>query len=379
MVSRDEVIRDAAESWILRMVGVLAAILPITLLIQVLLNLRDYREPAVPVAVWLGMLAAAAWLVPRARSGGLTRAEAVAAVVAAVAAVALVGWERLARGSAGTVDWSILGTIWALALVVLSSPAWAWGLGALLVFAAHAVFVIHVLGVSPLSLTRLAAAAYVMAIILTVFAILRPALLTHAGITARRAALASRAAAERAAAAAVQQDRRERLALLETEALPLLRGIADGKLDPASSEVRERCARHAAALRHALTDRARDEGGLMAELEPALRAARARGLLVKVQVVGDPGKPMREVADTTVAAVDGVMSALPPHPVTLTVLDSGEEVELYVTFDGPLRAIPDVAGLARRVPAAERWQATVDIDGAGAGHLEVRWRKTAPA
>lgn len=379
MVSRDEMIRDAVESWILRMVGVLAAILPITLLIQVLVNLRDYREPAVPVAVWLGMLAAAAWLVPRARSGGLTRAEAAAAVVAAVAAVALVGWERLARGSAGTVDWSILGTIWALALVVLSSPAWAWGFGALLVFAAHAVFVIHVLGVSPLSLARLAAAAYVMATILTVFAILRPALLTHAGITARRAALVSRAAAERAAAAAVQQDRRERLALLETEALPLLRGIADGKLDPASSEVRERCARHAAALRHAFTDRARDEGGLMAELEPALRAARARGLLVKVQVVGDPGRPMREVADTTVAAVDGVLSALPPHPITLTVLDSGEEVELYVTFDGPLRAIPDVAGLGRTVPAAERWQATVDIDGAGAGHLEIRWRKTAPA
>jgi hypothetical protein len=114
-------------------------------------------------------------------------------------------------------------------------------------------------------------------------------------------------------------------------------------------------------------------------MEPALRAARARGLMVKVQVVGDPGKPMREVADTTVAAVDGVMSALPPHPVTLTVLDSGEEVELYVTFDGPLRAIPDVAGLGRTVPAAERWHATVDIDGAGAGHLEVRWRKTAPA
>jgi hypothetical protein len=378
MVSRDEMIRDAAESWILRMVGVVAAILPIALLIQVLVNLGDYREPAVPVAVWLGMLAAAAWLVPRARSGGLTRAEAVAAVVAAVAAVALVGWERLARGSAGTVDWSILGTIWALALVVLSSPAWAWVSGALLVFAAHAVFVIHVLGVSPLSLARLAAAAYVMAVILTVFAILRPALLTHARIAARRAALASRAAAERAAAAAVQQDRRERLALLETEALPLLRGIADGKLDPASSEVRERCARHAAALRHALTDRARDEGGLLAELEPALRAARARGLLVKVQVVGDPGKPVREVADTAVAAVDGVMSALPPHPVTLTVLDSGEEVELYVTFDGPLRAIPDVAGLGRTVPAAERWHATVDIDGAGTGHLEVRWRKTAP-
>lgn len=378
MVSRDEVIGDAAESWIPRMVGAVAAILPITLLIQVLVNPDDYRQSAVPVAVWLGMLAAAAWLVPRARAGGLTGAEAVVAIVVALAAVVLVGWERRAHGSAATVDWSILGTVWALALVVLSRPAWAWVSGALLVFAAHAVFVIRVLNVSPLSLARLAAAAYIVVVILAVFAVLRPALLTHAGIATRRAALASRTAAERAAADAVQEDRRERLALLETEALPLLRGIAGGKLDPADREVRERCARHAATLRHALTDRARSGGGLLAELEPALRAAKARGLLVKVQVVGEPGNPVREVAAAALAAVDGVMSALPPHPVTLTVLESGEEVELYVIFDGPLRAIPDVAGLRRNVPATERWRAEVDVDDDGAGHLQVRWRKAVP-
>jgi len=361
------------------MVGAVAAILPITLLIQVLVNPGDYRQSAVPVAVWLGMLAAAAWLVPRARAGGLTGAEALAAIVVALAAVVLVGWERRAHGSAGSVDWSILGTVWALALVVLSRPAWAWVSGALLVFAAHAVFVVRVLNVSPLSLARLAAAAYVMVVILAVFAVLRPALLTQAGIAARRAALESRTAAERAAADAVLQDRRSRLALLETEALPLLRGIAGGKLDPADREVRERCARHAATLRHALTDRARSGGGLLAELEPALRAAKARGLLVNVQVVGDPGHPVREVAGAALAAVDGVMSALPPHPVTLTVLESGEEVELYVIFDGPLRAIPDMAGLRRKVPATERWRAEVDVDDAGAGHLQVRWRKTMPA
>jgi hypothetical protein len=99
---------------------------------------------------------------------------------------------------------------------------------------------------------------------------------------------------------------------------------------------------------------------------------------VKVQVVGEPGNPVREVAAAALAAVDGVMSALPPHPVTLTVLESGEEVELYVIFDGPLRAIPDVAGLRRNVPATERWRAEVDVDDAGAGYLQVRWRKAVP-
>jgi hypothetical protein len=376
MMSRDEVLQDAAQSWIPRMVGAVATILPITLLIQVLVNPHDYRQPAVPVAVWLGVLAAAVWLVPRARTGGITGAEAAVAVAVSVAAVVLVGLAR--RGTAGTGDWSILGTSWALALLVLSRPAWTWVSGALLVFAAHAVFVIRALGVSPLGLTRLLAAAYVMVVPLALFSVMRPALLTHARIAARRAALASQVAAERAAAAAVQEDRRERLALLETEALPLLRDIACGKLDPADQQVRERCARHAATLRHALTDRTRSSGGLLAELEPVLGAAKARGHLVKVQVVGDPGTPVREVADAALAAVDGVMSALPPNPVTLTVMDSGEEVELYVIFDGPLLAIPDVAELRRKVPAEERWRAAVDVDEAGAGHLEVRWRKAVP-
>jgi hypothetical protein len=212
-----------------------------------------------------------------------------------------------------------------------------WVSGALLIFAAHAVFVIRVPDVTAVTMARLAAAGYTMAVILTVFAALRPALRANAALAARRAALASRSAAERAAAVAVCEDRRQRRAVLEMEALPLLRGIADGTLDPADREVRERCARHAATLRQALTDRVPNAGDLLAELDPALGTARARGLRVEVQVVGDPGHPAREVAGATVAAVDGVMSALPPHPVLLTILESGDDVELYVIFDRPPR------------------------------------------
>jgi hypothetical protein len=196
-------------------------------------------------------------------------------------------------------------------------------------------------------------------------------------MAARRALLASRAAAERAAAAAVHEDRRRRLALLEAEALPLLRGIADGTVDPADSEVRTRCAAHAATLRRALVDRAQHAEGLLAGLEPALRAAKARGLPVEVQVIGDPGQPIREVADATLAVVDGVMNALPAHPVTLTVLASEDDVELYVSFGRPPRATPDVVELRRSVPAAARWRATVDVDETGAGCLEVRWKVAA--
>jgi len=373
VASGQATVQNAAESELPRMAGTVAVIWQLTLLIQVLIYLPAYRQPALPLAVWLGLLAAAAWVVPRARAGGLAGAESAGAVAIAVIAVALVGWDRRMHGT-GTVDWSVVGTGWLLAIVALGRPAWEWVCGAVLVFAAHSVFFIHDLGVTALGLARLAATAYTLVVILVVFASLRPAVRAHARIAARRSALASRSAAKRAAATAVRQDRRRRLALLEVEALPLLRGIADGTLDPADSQVRMRCGRHAATLRHALADRPQAEGGVLAELEPALRAAKARGLPVEVQVVGDPGRPIREVAGATLAAVDGIISALPPHPVTLTVLASGDEVELYVTFDMAPRTTPDVVGLTRTVPPRARWRSTVDIDDTGSGCLEVRWR-----
>jgi hypothetical protein len=376
MVSRFPLERDMRESELPRMVGLVVAVWQLTLLLQVLAYLHGYRQPAVPVAVWLGLLAAAAWLVPRARAGGFTGADSAAAVAIAVAAVAVVGWERSGHGA---VDWSVVGSGWLLALIALSRRAWEWIAGALLVFAAHTVMAVHLLGVTSLSLARLAATAYTLVVIMVIFAALQPTWRASAGLADRRATLASRLAAERAAATAVHEDRRERLALLEVEALPLLRGIADGTLDPADAEVRERCARHAATLRRALADRPQDVGGLLAELEPALRAARGRGMPTEIQVVGDPGRPAPEVAAATRAAVYAVLSAIPPHPVLLTVLASGSEVELYVTFDRAPGAAPDVAGLRHTVPAAARWRAAVDIDDEGSGCLEVRWRKAAPA
>ena len=371
-----ETIGAAYDSELPRMAGTLAAIWQFAILILVLADLHDYRNPAVPALVWLGMLAAATWLVPRARADGLTGADAAVAIAVAVAAVALVGWDRRASGGGtGTVDWSVLGTGWLLALVALSRPAWVWISGALLIFAAHAVFTIRLLGVTSLGLARLALAAYLLVGILIIFAAMRPTLRAHAGMAARHAALASRAAAERAAAAAVHEDRRARLALLEVEVLPVLRGIADGTLDPADDEVKQRCAQYAAALRRALVDRVQNADRLLAELEPALRAARARGMPAEVQVVGEPGRPGWEVADATLTAVDRVLTALPPHPVTLTVLASGPDVELYVTFDQPLKARVDLAGLAGQVPASAGWRATVDAGGTGPGCLEVHWHK----
>jgi hypothetical protein len=373
---------DSWESEIPRVAGLVAAVWQLTLLVPVLIYARDYRQPAVPIGVWLAMLLAAAWLVPRARAGVLTGPEAAAAIAIAIGAVTLVGWDRRIEGATGSVDWSVYGTAWLLALVVLSRPAWVWACGAAGVFTAHAIFVIRMFGVTPLGLERLSAAAFILVVLLVVFATLRPTMRTHAGLAARSAALASRSAAERAAVAAVRADRRRRLSRLEVEALPLLCGIADGTLDPADPAVRDRCARQSGDLRRVLADQSR-AAGLLADLEPALRSAAARGLPVEVQVVGQPGRPVTEVAAAVLAAVDSTLSALPPHPVRspvlLTVLAGGDDVELYVAFERPPPAAPDLSALQQRVPAAARWRAALDVSDAGPGCLEVRWRNGASA
>lgn len=374
--SHHRVARDTAEFALSRMVGVLATILPLAALIQALTSLREYRQPAVVIAVWLAMFPVALWLVPRIRTGVLSRGGSVAAIAIALTTVVVVGVEHRAHYTAGQVDLVILGTAWLLALVALSSPAWLSIPGAAIVFSVHAVLLIRDVGANLLGLTQLEAGGYIVAAVLIAFAALRPTIALHTRIAARRASLASRSVAEQAAATAVQEDRRHRLALLGLEVLPLLRAVAGGALNPASGDVRDRCAEHAAVLRQSLTDRAPRADGLLAELGPALKTASARGILVDVRVVGDPGLPSPQVACATRAAVDAVLSELPPQHVMLTVLASGDDVELYLAFTGPA-AVPELS-TARDVPDTARWQAIVTAEQEGAGLLEISWRKAVP-
>ena len=383
-VAPDGAVADATESAAPRLLTTVAIALPAGLLVQALVSHASYRLPVVPVLVWLGMLAAAAWLAPPARAGQLRTGRAVAAVLVAAAAVTAIGLDRKVAGPAGTtVDWTILGTIWLLGLIALGSRARLWVPGTALIFGIHAIFVVRALGVSPLGLSRLAASAYAVVGILAVFAALRPALRTHAEIAVRRAALASQSAAERAAAAAISEVRREQLQLVEAEALPLLRGIADGTADPADSTVRAQCSQHAATIRRALADRRRPgAAGLLASLEPVLSAARSRRVPVEVQVIGDPGQPADDVAHATRAAADGVLRALRPQSTMLTAIASEDQVELFLTFERAPAAASEVAGLRHGVDGLRQdvradaaWQAMLDVEDTGQGCLEVRWRK----
>jgi hypothetical protein len=378
-MNRDVMLQGVYESELPRVAGAVAVIWQLALLLQVLAYLGDFRQPAVPVAVWLGMLAAAAWLVPRARAGGLTGPQAAVAVGVAATAVLLVGLERLRHGATGSVDWSVTGTAWLLSLVAVCRPAWEWICGALAVFAIHAAVAVRVLGVQAFGLARLSVTAYTLLVIMVVFAGVRPMFRASARMAAHAAQLASRSAAERAAASAIAEDRRRRLTVLELEALPLLRAIADGSLDPTAAAVQEQCAQRAAMLRRALAVRASTGAELLTEFEPVLRGACGRGLLVETQVVGDPGYLGPQVISATAAALEQTLQMLPPQPVLLTVLATVDEVELYLVFRGASRSLADAVDLRSAAVPASRWHAAVEIDEAGAGCLEVRWPKAVHA
>ena len=374
MVSPDQVARDTAEVGLTRLVRALAVIMPSLALLQALANAGDYRDPAAVIVVWLAVIGAGAWLVPRLRTGGLAAGETAAAVAIAVAAVAAIGAVHRAHDTPANVDLAILGTAWLILLVVVSHPARVWVPVALLVFAVQGALLIREQGLNLLSLSQLGAAGYIIATVLIAFAALRPTLDLHVSLAARQASLASRSAAERAAAAAIRQERHDRLAVLEKEALPLLRGIADGTLDPADAGVREQCAGHAALLRRALTDSAAGSE-LAAGLELALRPAAARGLLVTVQLIGDLGSPPPPVVRAVQATLDAVLGALPPHQAVLTVLAAGQDIELYLIFGAPLRATPDLTRVGPDLAPAARWHAALSGTETGGGVLEVSWRK----
>lgn len=374
MVSPQKAAWDTVEAGLTSLLRALAVVLPSLALLQVLANARDYRQPVAAVLVWLAVLGTGTWLVPRSRAGRLSTGETAAVIAIAVAAVAAIGVVHRADSDPGNVNLAVLGTVWLLALVVMSHSARVWIPVALLVFAVEGAVVLRDQGLNRLSLSQLGAAGYIIAAILIAFAALRPTLDTHVTMAVRQAALASRAAAERAAAAAIRQERRGRLAVLEEEALPLLRGIADGTLDPADSGVREQCARHAAVLRDALTDGA-PAGELVATLQPTLRAAVARGLPVTVQLIGDPGNPAPPIARAVRAAIDTVLGALPPHEVVLTVLAADDDIELYLIFSAPLVSMPDLMRVGNDLPAAARWHAALNVTETGGGVLELSWRK----
>ena len=158
MVSPHKAARDTAEAGMTYLIRTLAVMMPLLALVQALANSSDYRQPAAAVAVWLAVLGAGVWLVPRLRTGGLGAGESAAAVAVAVAAVAAIGAIHRVPSDPGSVDLAILGTAWLILLVVVSYSARVWVPVALLVFVVQGVLLIMEQGLNRLSLSQLGAA-----------------------------------------------------------------------------------------------------------------------------------------------------------------------------------------------------------------------------
>ncbi|MGH3164417.1 MAG: hypothetical protein ACRDN0_00795, partial [Trebonia sp.] len=78
------------------------------------------------------------------------------------------------------------------------------------------------------------------------------------------------------------------------------------------------------------------------------------------------------------ATLEAVLSALSPRQVTLTVIASGDQVELYLPFGAPPLAVPGLTPFGLEVPAAACWRAAVSAADDGEGCLEVSWRRDDP-
>jgi hypothetical protein len=156
-VTPQTAVAEATESAAPRFAGVFAIVLAAGLLVQALVDHDSYRHPVVPVVVWLGMLAAAAWLLPRASAGDVRTRDAVAAIGVAAVAVTAIDLDRQLHQAVMTVDWTVLGTAWLLALIALTTPVWLWVPGSALVMSIHTVFILHELGFGPRGLSRLSA------------------------------------------------------------------------------------------------------------------------------------------------------------------------------------------------------------------------------
>ena len=121
----DAVVQEYA-SGLPRIFGMLVVIWQLALLIQIISYRHEYRQLWAAFAVWFGLVGVAFWLVPRTRAGGLSRRDSAIAIALAIFAVCMLGWEHRLRGAESSVDWSVFGTSWLLALVAVSRPAWEW-------------------------------------------------------------------------------------------------------------------------------------------------------------------------------------------------------------------------------------------------------------
>ncbi|MEW2357426.1 hypothetical protein [Spirillospora sp. NPDC029432] len=158
------------------------------------------------------------------------------------------------------------------------------------------------------------------------------------GLAAGAAAEQYEIAAREAVIAEVTAARQARYREARTLVAPILRGLADGTVDPADPAVQNRCAAAEAMLRRLLAEREDVPHPLLRALQPGIDEAVRRGAVVEVAPVG--GIPvMPEEAGAALADVPLAVLAATRTRARVTVVSTGPgQVSVSVLAGGEAAA-----------------------------------------
>jgi hypothetical protein len=188
--------------------------------------------------------------------------------------------------------------------------------------------------------------------------------IAHAADTAAHQAEQARSA--EAIAAGLHERRRQRFADLNDTAVPLLRGLAAGTLDPGDAQVQRRCAIEAARMRRLFAETETTPDPLMHALRHCADAAYRQGILVELDSRGrwpDPPEEIRRAL--TEAPVTALATA--KSWARVTVIGTAELLSVNVIADcGPI-------DLPQAFPTGVELQTITDHDTLW---VEVRWATT---
>ena len=328
-----------------------------------------YDPRAVAAGAWLALTAVqltGSVLLLRARLTAHTaRALAAAAVVAGTVATATYP----TGGAISDVSWAWNTVGWLGVLLLMHRPWWEL-IALLAVNTAVTVVFLAVDGALDRVMTaRLLTTAYTTAGIQAIFGFLAQQL-DRAAVEAECAATAQvEQLAQLKADETVHAERRRRYKYLRRRVEPLLRGLSERELDPASPTVRQIAAIEAARLRRLFAETDDTPHPLLHELRACADIAERRKVRVTLLAYGDlpelPTSVRRELTEVPLLVLTSAVS----H-ARLTVLAASDEVLVSVVADAPAGALdgftrPSTATVHHSQEEDQLW-------------VEIRWTPRVP-
>ncbi|MEU1211163.1 hypothetical protein ABZ424_01570 [Streptomyces sp. NPDC005790] len=311
--------------------------------VLVLRGWPTYEPRAAAAGAWLALVviqtAGSVLLLRDVLSGRTARLLAAAALVTGVVATATYP----PGGAIGDVSWAWNTVGWFGVLLLVQRPLWEL----ITLLAANTAVTVGFLAadgaLDQVTVSRLLAAVYTTAGIQLTFAYLARRLNDGAREATEVAAAQAEHLARATADEAVHAERRRRYEYLRVRVEPLLRGLAERRLDPGDTVVRRRAAVEAARLRRLFVETDDTPHPLLNELRACADVAERRGVRVTLLSYGElPGLPTtvrRELAEGTLLVL-----AAAGTRARVTVVTTSDEVVVSVVADAPPETLEKAPG-----------------------------------